>query len=121
MNSEDCLRVINKINNCLKENQWMDFEICRMNEGQIILSGKLDELDEEIIEISFLQPFMVSCLMNFSYNDGDFISLVDGEEAIGINRNHKVEQGNHIFRLSIDDNDKAYFIVAKEIGVNITN
>ncbi len=38
-----------------------------------------------------------------------------------INRNYKVEQGNHIFKLSIDDNDKSYFIIAKEIDVNIIN
>jgi hypothetical protein len=119
MQSEECLRVIKKINDCLKENQWMDFEVCKMNEGQIILSGKLDELDEEIIEISFIQPFMVSCLMNFSFEDGDFISLVEGEEAIGMNKKYKVEQGNYIFRLSIDDNEKAFFIMAREIDANI--
>lgn len=33
MNSEDCIRVINKINDCLKRNLWMDFEMCKMNEG----------------------------------------------------------------------------------------
>ena len=120
MNSEDCLKVIKRINDCLKENLWMDFEICRMNEGQIILSGKLDELDEELMEISFTQPFMVSCLTHFSYEDGEFISLIQGEEAIEMNKNYKVEQGNHIFRLLIEDNEKDFFIIAREISVNIT-
>ncbi len=121
MNNEDCLKVVNKINDYLKNNFWMDFEICRMNEGQVILSGKLDELDEELIEISFLRPFMVSCLTHFSYDNGEFISLIQGEEAININKDYKVEQGNHIFRLSINNDEKKFFIIAREISVNIIN
>ena|SRR5574344_1783849 len=118
MNSEDCLKVINKINDCLKENLWMDFEMCKMNEGNIVLSGMLDELDDEIIEISFIQPFMCSCALRFTYDEGEFISLIQGESAIEINKKYKVEQGNYIFSISIDGcND--YFIIAKEIQVRI--
>ena len=121
MSREDCLVIIEKINRCLKENQWMDFEICRMNEGQIVLSGKLDELDEEVIEISFIQPFMLSCLMNFSYEDGNFISITEGEETIEMNKRYKIEQGNYIFKLLIDDNATNFFIAAREIGVRIAD
>lgn len=119
MSSEDCISVIKKINDCLKENLWMDFEMCKMNEGNIVLSGMLDELDDEIIEISFIQPFMCSCTLCFTYDEGEFISLVQGERAIEINKKYKVEQGNYIFGISIDGcND--YFIIAKEIQVKIT-
>lgn len=121
MSNEGYLFIVERINKCLKENQWMDFELCRMNEGQIILSGKLDELDEEVIEISFIQPFMVSCPMNFSYDDGDFITIAEGEEAIEMNKRYKVEKGNYIFRLLIEDDNKNFFIVAKEIKVRIAD
>jgi len=119
MNEEACLEVINKINNYLKKNLWMDFEICIMDGWEIVLSGKLDELDDELIEISFLQPFMVSCLMSFSYEDGEFISLIQGMDAVKMNKNYNVEKGNHIFKLSIDNNESEFFVIAKEIKVNI--
>ena len=81
MNSEDRRKVINKINDCLKENLWIDFEMCKMNEGNIVFSGMLDELDDEIIEISIIQPFMCSCELCFTYDEGEFISLIQGESA----------------------------------------
>lgn len=40
-------------------------KICRMNGGEITFSGRIDELDDEIIEITFVQPFYVSTLMRF--------------------------------------------------------
>lgn len=80
----------------------------------------LDELDDEIIEISFIQPFMCSCVLSFTYDEGEFISLIQGESAIEINKKYKVEQGNHIFNISIDGNND-YFIIAKEIQVKIAN
>jgi len=119
MNEEDCLKIVKKINSYLKENLWMDFEICIMDGWEIVLSGKLDELDDELIEISFIQPFMVSCLMSFSYENGEFISLIQGIDAMEINKNYNVEEGNHIFKLSIDNNENAFFVIAKEIKVNI--
>lgn len=120
MNNQECMKIIDKINSCLVENQWMDFEMCKMNGGQIVLSGKLDELDDEVIEIEFAQPFMCSCVMSFSYDEGQFISLVQGNEAQEINEKYNVEQGNYIFKLFIDGKDN-YFIIAKEIRVTIAD
>lgn len=98
----------------------MDFEVCKMNCGDIVISGRLDELDDEIIEITFIQPFFVSTLMSFSYDEGNFITLVDGDEFVEINKKYRVEQGNYQFRIT-PNAELDFLVIAKEIAVKIKN
>lgn len=79
---------INLINDYLKEQLWMDFELCNMNCGKIEMFGFLDEGGEEKIKIVFDRPYMMLSTFCFTYEgNSDFISLVTGDEAVEINKN----------------------------------
>ena len=119
MTKSECLKTIEITNGYLRKKLWMFFEVCRMDQGEIILSGRIDEQEKELIEISFIQPFLISCLMGFIYEEGIFITLVQGEEELQLNKKYDVEQGNYIFRLSIDGIEGNCFIIAKEISIKI--
>lgn len=98
MNRNECQNAIDKINHFLFNELWMDFELCVMNGYKVVLSGKLDELNDSLIEISFKQPCFISSRMSFTYDDGPFMKILEGEESISINKMYHVEQGNFIFQ-----------------------
>lgn len=105
---------INEINKYLKGQLWMDFEMCNMNLGKLELYGFLDEADDNKIKIIFIQPYMVSCNFFFTYEgSGDFLSVVDGEEAFQINKRYGVTQGNKIFKISNINVETDMFIIAR--------
>jgi hypothetical protein len=114
------LEEINKINNYLKEQLWMEFELCKLNGGEIILSGSIDEAGEENIRIKFLQPYFISCILSLTYEGkNDFIQLVTDDEFIEINKRYHVEKGNFVFKIKIDDIEEQMLIIAKEIESEI--
>lgn len=120
MNKEECIIEINKINEFLKNSLWMDFEMCKMNEGEVIFSGCLDEIDDESIRISFKQPYMVSSLMSFTYEGGEnFIMMLTDDEFIATNIKYHVEKGNYIFKIDLDGFDDGFMIIAKEVECQI--
>ena len=119
MNNIKCLKVINKINEFLKKELWMDFDLLKIDLNEVVLSGRVSELGEEVIKISFIEPFMVSCSMYFTYKEGDSISLLQGDEEIALNKKYHVETGNHIFQLVVNDNEDTFFIMARGIQVEI--
>lgn len=111
---------INQINNFLKGQLWMDFEICAMDCGSVELHGFLDEAGADKIKIVFIEPHMVSCNFTFTYEgEHDFISVIDGEEAYQINVKYGVIRGNDIFKLSHLNVDAEMIIAAKGIEVEI--
>lgn len=114
MNQLDCIEIVSGINKFVMQNLWMDFEVCKMNCGNIVLSGKLDELDDELIEITFIQPFFVSVSMCFSYDKGNFIKVVDGDEFVEINKKYHVEQGNFQFKIT-PNSQSTFMVIAKGI------
>jgi len=116
VNQQECLVIISNINEYLSKNLWMDFEVCKMNCGNLVFSGRIDELDDELIEISFIQPFFVSASMCFSYENGDFIKLITGNEFIEINKKYHVEQGNFQFRIT-PNSESEYLVIAKGVTV----
>lgn len=118
MNQQDCIEIVSDINKCLSQNLWMDFEVCKMNCGNIVLSGKIDELDDELIEITFIQPFFVSLSMCFSYDKGDFIKIIDGDEFVEINKKYHVEQGNFQFRIT-PNSESEFLVIAKGVTAKI--
>lgn len=115
MEQQECIEIVSDINKYLSQNLWMDFEVCKMNCGNIVLSGKIDELDNELIEITFIQPFFISLSMCFSYDKGDFIKIIDGDEFVEINKKYHVEQGNFQFRI-IPNSESEFLVVAKGIS-----
>lgn len=114
---------MNKANKYLKEQLWMDFEMCNMSGGELELYGYLDEAGENKIKIVFLQPYMVSCNFFFTYegNQKNFLSIVEGEEAYQINKKYGITKGNTIFRISNVDVATDMIVVARNIKVIITD
>lgn len=111
---------INMINEYLKEQLWMDFEVCNMNCGKIEMFGFLDEAGEDKIKIIFDKPYMMLSTFCFTYEgNSDFISLVTGDEAVELNKKYNVTQGNHIFKFSDTNINGDMYIIAKEIEVQI--
>ncbi len=111
---------IDKINEFLKEQLWMDFEMCNINRGELELHGFLDEAEDDKVKIIFEQPHMVSCNFFFTYEgNGIFISTVDGEEAYKINKMYGVTQGNIIFKITNINVETDMIIIAKNLEVQI--
>ena len=113
---------INLINNYLKEQLWMDFELCNMTCSKIEMYGFLDESGEDKIKIVFDSPYMMLSTFCFTYEgNSDFISLVTGSEAIELNKRYSVIQGNLIFKISDTNINDDMYIIAKGIEVQIMN
>lgn len=113
---------IKLINDYLKKQLWMDFELCNMNCGKIELFGFLDEAGEDKIKIVFDSPYMMMSAFSFTYEgNSDFISLVTGDEAIELNKKYHVTQGNQIFKLSDTNVNNDMYIIAKGHDVEIMN
>lgn len=111
---------VDRVNAFLKEQLWMDFEMCNTNRGKIELHGFLDEAADDKVKIIFEQPHMVSCNFFFTYEgDGSFLSVVDGEEAFKINKMYGVTQGNIIFKITNINVEADMIIIAKNIEVQI--
>lgn len=108
------------INDYLKEQLWMDFEIGHMNCGKIEMFGFLDEGGEDKIKIVFDRPYMMLSTFRFTYEgNSDFISLVKGDEAVELNKKYSVIQGNQIFKISDTDINNDMYIIAEGIEVRI--
>lgn len=111
---------INKINQYLKEQLWMDFEMCCMDRAKLVLYGFLDESGKEKIRIVFEEPYMVSSNFFFTYEGKyDFITIIKGEEAVRINKKYGVTIGNIIFKLSNINTEMYMIVIAKGINVKI--
>lgn len=107
---------IKEINEYLKSQLWMDFEVVRINGGNIELYGYLDEAGENKIKIVFESPYMLITSLNFTYEgEKDFIALVTGSEALKINKRFNVIVGNSIFRLANTNIETDMYVVAKGI------
>jgi len=93
---------IQKINNYLKTQGWMDFEVCQIGIGEIRLHGFIDGFTDDKIVIRFKQCNMISCRLWFNYDpgEGDFLSIAQGEEAYQINGKYDILQGNTVFKIS---------------------
>lgn len=113
-------REINTINKFLKQQLWMDFEMCNMSRGKLELYGFLDEAEKEKIKIVFEKPHTVACNFFFTYEGkGDFISIADDKEAFPINTMYRVTQGNVIFKIANTNIETNMLIIAKGIEFQI--
>ena len=111
---------IKYINNFMKSQLWMDFEMCNMGRAKLELYGFLDEAEEEKILIEFKLPYMVDGVFAFSYEgEGDFISVVEGNEAYDLNAKYGVTKGNTIFKISNISICKDILIAAQNLNVYI--
>lgn len=116
-NKRECIKIIN---NYLKSQLWMDFELYNIDGLDIVLVGRLDENGSDKIKIIFKRPYAVICTILFTYEgNGDFISLVTGAEAKELNKKYGVLQEKEIFKISDTDINSDMYIIAEEIEVEV--
>lgn len=118
MTIEEVKKEIKKINTYLNNCLWMDFEVCQMSFIKVVLAGRIDQsVNKYAIEIEFEEPYCISSLFSWSIDtDVSFIELATEEETLNMNITYRVEQGNYIFKVNVEDFDKTpIFIAAKRV------
>ncbi len=111
-------REIKYINEYLKKQPKMNFEIRKMGCGEIRLYGYINEKEEDKIIVEFKQPYIVDGLFEFTYESkGDFISVVDGNEAFDLNIKYDMNMGYTLFKISNINIDKYMFIAARKLTI----
>lgn len=111
---------IDMINRYLKEQLWMEFQLGSASCSKLELCGFLDEAEEDKIKISFSRPCAIICSLEFLYEgNGDFLSLVTGNEAFELNKMFNVTAGNKIYKLSATNIKHDMYVIAKEINFEI--
>jgi len=124
MSEQEIMQELNQINSYLSKCLWMDFEFCQMSFIKIVLSGKVDELNEEPdIEIEFEYPYFISTVFLLHTDTSKpFIQLVSEDEEYELNTKYQVEYGNYIFKINVEDFEHSpMFVAAKKIKCKILN
>ncbi|WP_321388362.1 hypothetical protein [uncultured Enterococcus sp.] len=122
MKREEIENEVLKINNYLDKCLWMEFECTRMNEGKILISGRIDISSSEFaIDIEFENPYYVASLMSWQLDDSrSFIELLSGDDEMAANDKYQVEKGNLLFKVNAEDfNEAPIFIAAQNIKCSI--
>lgn len=116
------VKIVDEINSFIMQNLWMDFEVMQYVGNEVIIMGSIDISNPHDIEISFRDVFFISVLMEWKTDTSKkILEIVDGEQAVNINRKFHVEQGYHIFKFVPEDYDSNFgcFIAAKEINYSL--
>ncbi|MBC2115173.1 hypothetical protein [Listeria booriae] len=124
MNVQEINQKISEINNYLQTCLWMDFEISMMGGSKIVLSGSIDQsVNEYAIEIEFETPYFISAIFLWHTDTSKpVISLANEKEFIIMNTRYRVEKGNYIFKINIEDfDDTPVYIAAQKIDYRIIN
>ncbi len=110
-----------KINTYLKKCLWMDFEICEMSFIKTIVAGRIDtSIDKYAISIEFQQPYFISGLFSWKLEDAKpFIELAKQSEFIDFNKKYRIEKGNYLFKICMEDFEEALYIAASGIKCEI--
>ena len=111
-----------KINNYLSNCLWMDFEICQMSFIKTVLAGRIDQSsDKYAIDIEFEEPYFISSLFTWPTDTSKpVIELANDDEIMEMNKKFRVEQGNYIFKINVEDfEESSFFIAAKKITCKI--
>lgn len=107
---------IDKINDTLRKELWMDFEICSFGIDEVELCGYLDESEDDKIIIKFEQVFMVSSLMSFTYEGkGDFLFIAENDMAYNINSKYRITSGYNIYMIANTNVNCEMYIVARNV------
>lgn len=113
---------LDKINNYLRDNLWMDFELVKVGMNFTELHGFIDEAYNDKIIIRFKSVHMLNIVTHFTYSGkNDFISLIEKEKAYAINVKYDVPIGNKIFLLTNTNISSEMFIIANDIEMEVFN
>jgi len=122
------LTEIKKINEYLKKCLWMDFTLCQSHNGHIEFFGAIDQtynnyIDNYEIKIVFEQPYFISSLFSWTMDPSrPAINLVSEDEEYELNTKYKIELGNYLFKINVEDFESPPIIIAaKKIGCEILN
>ena len=74
---------IDRINNYLKSQLWMDFTLSSTDPGTVELIGRIDEAGGKVkIKIHFQEPYLIISPLYFTYEGkNDFIAVLKDEYA----------------------------------------
>lgn len=96
--------VLKEVNNFLTGQLWMDFEIIEFSKNVLKIIGSIDISASPTMELIFEDVYFVSSPFNWKTDTSKtVISLLDGEEAKGINLKFQVEQGYHVIKIWPED------------------
>ena len=124
MSREEVKKELRTINEYLHDCPWMFFEFCRMNAGQVVVAGLVDESSNDYaIDIEFNEPFFVSSLFIWEADVSEpVIQLATDEEERALDAVFQIEKGNYVFKINAAHYKKPpVFIAAKKIICKINN
>lgn len=110
--------MINKINDIIRKNDWMEFELSNGGMNKLLLHGFLDEADDDVICIEFKDVDFIQCKTHFTYDGGgDCIEIISDDEAYRLNVGYSILTGNKIFKINATDIETPMYIIAKEVNI----
>lgn len=112
---------INKINDYLKTQLWMDFTLSSFDPGCAEIIGRIDQSGGDIkIIIRFIEPYLVICPLFFTFEGkNDFITVVNKDCAYRKNIDYDIRQGNTLFQISNTNIQGEIIIAAQRIIAEI--
>lgn len=123
MSKADCQAIIKEINIFLQKELWFDFEVVRYQDQKLTIIGSIDPSSHHNIEIYFEDIFFVSLPMEWKTDTAkNILSIIEGDDAIELNKKFQVEIGYHIFRFAPENYLENFgcLIAAREISYTLT-
>lgn len=114
---------IDEINTFLQEHLWMDFEVVKYQDNELVLWGSLSMSYPYNIEIIFTDIYFVSLPFDWHTDTKvTILSIVEDDEARRINEYFRVEIGNFLFCFKPKDKHESTkcLIGARKIRYNIS-
>lgn len=125
METNDIREKAIEIDTAIRKNPWMDFEVIKYDNQELIVAGNLSPSYPNRpgqIEIIFNDVFFISLPISWKTDtSAQVFSIVDGDDAISINKFFRVEQGYQIFKFKPEyhEEDFGCLIGAKKIAYRI--
>lgn len=125
MEMDDIREKAIEIDTAIRKNPWMDFEVEKYDHQELIVAGNLSPSYPNRpgrIEILFKDVFFISLPISWKTDTSEQVfSVMDGEDAISINKFFRVEQGYQLFKFKSEDHEESFgcLICAKKISYRI--
>lgn len=104
MTEQEVKIVIDEINEYLKKQLWMDFEVIEYSKYILRIIGSLDISIMPNIEIIMKDIFFASTVFNWETDTSQqVLALVEGSEARKLNMKFCVEQGYHLIKFKTEN------------------
>jgi hypothetical protein len=117
----DVKKIVDKINEFINGRLWLDFEMIQYQNHVLTITGSIDTSYPYDIEIKFEDIFFISLPIEWKTDTSKVVlKVLEGEEAISINKRFQVEQGYYIFKFIPEDynDDFGCLVGAKKIYYN---